>query len=119
LGRSELNTVRSQVQRIIEHLLKLEHSPSVQLRADGRHSVRRARQQVEDHLTASMRPDIMADLVKLFGRGRHDAAFGLRKYGEIEAAKALPQTCPYSFAQIIDQDWYPQNRHGLIDEVDD
>ena len=29
LGRSDLNTVRSQVRRIIEHLLKLEYSPSV------------------------------------------------------------------------------------------
>ena len=28
LGRSDLNTVRSQVRRIIEHLLKLEHSPA-------------------------------------------------------------------------------------------
>jgi hypothetical protein len=27
LGRSDLNTVRRQVQRIIEHLLKLEHRP--------------------------------------------------------------------------------------------
>ncbi|MGH6917637.1 MAG: DUF29 family protein, partial [Geminicoccaceae bacterium] len=30
LGRSDLNTVRSQIQRIIEHLLELEHSPAEQ-----------------------------------------------------------------------------------------
>ena len=116
LGRSDLNTVRSQVQRIIEHLLKLEYSPSTQPRADWRHSVRQSRDQLEDHMTASMRPDIEAALVKLFERGKRDAAFGLRKHGEHEAARALPASCPYSCDQIIDQDWYPQNRHGLVDD---
>jgi hypothetical protein len=40
------------------------------------------------------------------------------RHGERAAAKALPQTCPYSFDQIVMQDWYPQNRHGLVDEVE-
>jgi hypothetical protein len=34
-GRSDLNTVRSQFQRIIEHLLKLEYSPSAEPRRTG------------------------------------------------------------------------------------
>jgi hypothetical protein len=65
-----------------------------------------------------MRPDIRTDLARLFERGRREAAFGLRKHGEIEAAKALRRTCPYSFAQIVEQNWYPQSRHGLIDEAE-
>ena len=115
LGRSDLNTVRSQVQRIIEHLLKLEQSPSAQPRADWRRSVRQARDEIEDHITASMRPDVEADLARLFARGRREAAYGLGEHGEADAAKALPQTCPYSFEQIVG-DWYPQNRHGLVDD---
>jgi hypothetical protein len=62
LGRSDLNAVRSQVRRIIEHLLKLEFSPSAAARADWRYSVAQARDEVEDHITASMRPDAAADL---------------------------------------------------------
>jgi Domain of unknown function DUF29 len=116
LGRSDLNTVRSQIQRIIEQLLKLEYSPSVQPRADWRHSVGQARDQVEDHMTASMRRDIAAELGRLFARGRRDAAYGLDKHGEADAANALPADCPYSFEQIVGQDWYPQNRHGLLDD---
>jgi hypothetical protein len=116
LGRSDLNAVRSQVQRIVEHLLKLEHSPSEGPRADWRHSVRQARDQVEDHMTASMRPDVEADLAKLFARGKREAAFGLRQHGEHKAANALPVDCPYSFEQILEQDWYPQNRHGMADD---
>jgi Domain of unknown function DUF29 len=78
--------------------------------------VAQARDDVEDHITASMRSDVAADLVKLFGRAKRDAASGLKKYGEKDAADALPTTCPYSFEQIVGQDWYPANRHGLVDD---
>ena len=116
LARSELNTVRSQGRRIVEHLLKLEHSPAQEPRADWRHSVDQARDEIEDHLTASMRPDVEAELPKLFWRGRRDAAFGLERNGEHEAVKALPANCPYGFDQIVSHDWYPQSRHSLVDE---
>jgi hypothetical protein len=119
LGRSDLNTVRSQVRRIIEHLLKLEFSPSMPPRDDWRHSVAQGRDEVEDHITASMYPDVAADLAKLFGRARRDAALGLRRHGEEAAAKALPSLCPYSFDQIVSPDWYPQNRHGIVDDFED
>jgi hypothetical protein len=116
LGRSDLNTVRSQVRRIIEHLLKLEYSPSSEPRLDWRDSVAQARDEIEDHITPSMFPEIAADLEKLFGRGRRAAASGLIKHGERAAASALPTACRYSFRQILDQDWCPQNRHGLVDD---
>jgi len=118
LGQSDLNTVRSQLRRIIEHLLKLEFSPAAEPRAEWRYSIAQARDEVEDHLTASMRPDVATELAKLFARGRRAAALGLRQHGEGAAARALPATCPYAFDQLLAQDWYPPNRHGLVDEVD-
>src|SRR5262245_34048084 len=119
LGRSDLNTVRSQVSRIIEHLLKLEYSRSMPPRDDWRHSVAQARDQVEDHITVSMGSDVTADLAKLFGRARRDAALGLRRHGEREAAEALPTTCPYNLDQIVNHGWYPMNRHGIDDLADE
>jgi hypothetical protein len=113
LGRSDLKTVQSQVRRIIEHLLKLEYSPASEPRADWRHTIAQARDEVEDHLTASMRLDVENALPKLFGRARRDAAFALDKHGELDAAKALPATCPYSLDQVATHDWYPKSRHGL------
>jgi Domain of unknown function DUF29 len=104
LGRSDLNTVRSQVRRIIEHLLKLEYSPASEPRIDWRDSVAQARDEIEDHITASMFPDVAADLDKLFGRARRNVASGLVRHGEREVAKVLPADCPYSFEQILDQD---------------
>ena len=117
LGRGDLNTVRSQVRRIIEHLLELEFSPSMPPRADWRHSAAQARDEIEDHMTASM-PDLAADLAKLFGRARRDAALGLRQPGEREAAQSLPTTCLYSFDQIVSHGWQPTNRHGIVDDLD-
>ena len=35
LGKSERNAVRSEIRRIIEHLLKLRYSPATDPRADG------------------------------------------------------------------------------------
>jgi hypothetical protein len=118
LGRSDLNTVRSQVRRIIEHLLKLEYSPASEPRIDWRDSVDQARNEIEDHITTSMFPDVIADLDRLFGRARRSAASGLVKHGERDVATALPQVCPYQFEHVVDQEWYPPNRHGLVDDLD-
>ena len=115
LGRSDLNTVRSHVRRIIEHLLKLEHSPAGKPRLQWQQSVNQARDEVADRLTASLRKDAEKDLATLFARGRRDADLAPMQHGEHEAARSLPATCPYSFEQIVGQGWYPANRHGLAD----
>ena len=48
----------------------------------------------------------------------------LRRTGLAEAvvrhaAKGLPADCPYTFDQIVSQDWYPANRHGILDDAAD
>jgi hypothetical protein len=117
LGRSDLATVRSQLRRIIEHLLKLEHSPSAEPRFDWRESVIEARDVIPDVMTATLRREVEAGLAKTYEQGRRRANLALRRHGEPEAAKALPTTCPYGFEQIIRQDWHPANRHGIADEA--
>jgi hypothetical protein len=44
---------------------------------------------------------------------------GFAKHGEREATQALPADCPYSFDQIVSHDWYPANRHGIVDDIAD
>src|SRR5882757_1194864 len=51
LGKSERDAVRSQIRRIIEHLLKLAYSPAEQPRYDWMHSVADARAALEDKLS--------------------------------------------------------------------
>jgi hypothetical protein len=115
LGRSDLATVRSQLRRIIEHLLKLEYSPAAEPRFGWRESVIEARDVIPDIMTTSLARDAQAGLAKTYQQARRRADATLRRYGEREAAEALPTSCPYSFERILDQDWYPQNRHSLID----
>lgn len=32
-------------------------------------------------------------------------------------AGELPELCPYALAALLDDDWYPRNRHGIMDET--
>jgi len=116
LGRSDLATVRSQLRRIIEHLLKLEYSPAPEPRFGWRDSVIEARDTIEDTITETMRPEIEADLAKTYQQGRRNADRALRKHAEVASAEALPEACPYRLDQMIG-DWYPQSRHGLTDDI--
>jgi Domain of unknown function DUF29 len=118
LGRSDWRAARSQVERVLEHLLKLQVSPARAPRAQWLDSVDSARRELIDLLTPVLQREVEDDLSKLFERARSGAAKALRRHGEAEVAKALPLASPYSFQQILDQDWYPPNRHGLVDEVD-
>ena len=51
LGKGERDAVRSQVRRIIEHLLKLEFSPAAEPRGDWEDSVIDARDELADKIT--------------------------------------------------------------------
>jgi hypothetical protein len=116
LGRSDWRAARSQVQRVIEHLLKLEFSPAREPRPGWLDTITEARDQLADLLTSVLRREVEDDLSSVFARSRRDTAKALRRHDEHEAVDALPQECPYSFEQIVDQVWYPQNRHGLVDD---
>lgn len=117
VGSERRDAIRSHVRRIIEHLLKLEYSPARDPRGGWRSSVINARVEIEDKLTRSLRRDLARQLPRLYGRGRLLAVDGLKAYGEGETARALPPTCPYELSQVLDLDWYPQNRHGIADEI--
>jgi hypothetical protein len=108
LGRSERDAVRSQIRRIIDHLLKLAYSPAQQPRFDWMASIVDARATLEDKLSPTLRQDAGAALQKLYRDGRRQAELALRGYNEDEAAGALPQTCPYSLDDICQEDWFPK-----------
>jgi hypothetical protein len=107
LGKSERDAVRSQIRRIIEHLLKLANSPAEQPRFDWMETIVDARQTLFDKLTPTLRREVEAVLDKLYADAVRRAALGLRSFGEQEAAEHLPATCPYSWDEICQQDWYP------------
>jgi len=108
LGRNYRDAARSQVRRILEHLLKLAHSPASDPRYGWMRSMIEAREALEDQLSATLRHDIDVSLPRLYRGARKQAELSLREYGENRAADSLPITCPYSIDQILDNDWCPE-----------
>lgn len=107
LGKSERNAVRSQIVRIIEHLLKLQYSPAAEPRLDWEASIIEARQSLSDSISATLQRDAEAGLPALYARARQLAGVRLRKFSEDEAAARLPTLCPYRLDQIFADGWYP------------
>jgi hypothetical protein len=112
LGKSERDAVRSQIRRIIEHLLKLAYSPAQEPRFDWMASIAEARATLGDKISPTLRRDAEAVLAKLYRDGRRQAELSLRAYGEDQVAEALPQSCPYSLDDICREDWYPDGLGG-------
>src|SRR5262245_5431821 len=100
VGGSLYREVRARVRTVIEHLLKLEHSPAPAPRAGWEKTIRTARADLADDLTSSLRPRIEANLARFYQAARTEAAESLREHGEHAVADALPQTCPYTLDQI-------------------
>ena len=108
LGKNLRDAVRSEVRRILEHFLKLAHSPAQQPRFDWMASVLEARSTLGDKISPTLRRDAEIMLPRLYRDGRRLAELALRGYAENQAADALPQQCPYSLDDIFREDWYPE-----------
>src|SRR5215469_6906032 len=80
LGKSERDAVRSQVERVLIHFLKLTHSPARDPRFDWMDSIIEARSVLENKLSPSLRRDAEERLVRLYPTARKRAALELAKY---------------------------------------
>ena len=107
VGSALKRSVRNRIRTILEHLLKLEHSPAVEPRAGWRATVRIQRLRLKDALTPTLRCEVESELSQLYEDARALAEGTLRDHGETAAADALPATCPYSFDQITGI-WLPK-----------
>ena len=107
LGRSDLRRVKSQLRRIIEHLLKRQFSPAAEPRQGWRETVLEARQDIDDYLTPSMRHEVEADLERDYAKARAKTVLAFERHGEGEAAAELPIASPYALAELLDSEWWP------------
>lgn len=115
LGEAERNLLRSQLRRIIQDCLKLEWSSAPETARSWRLNITRARIEISDHLTATLRRDIAEELAEIYEHAPDNAQQALEDYDEHEAAAALPTKCPYTLDDLLRRRWYPTNRHGLTD----
>jgi hypothetical protein len=106
LGDAKKSAVLSNASVVVEHLLKLQHSPARDPRAGWTDSVLEHRRRLEFDLTPRLRQILEDELSRVYEIARRIADRRLRTHGEPAAADALPATCPYSLDQIIG-DWWP------------
>jgi hypothetical protein len=107
--------VESQLERVMEHLLKLEHSRSREPRRPWMISVNSARGEIARRLTVTIRNHVEPALPDLYRRSRRNAELALLDHGE--AANALPASCPYALDDLLADEWWPTNRHGLTEDA--
>ncbi|HVA83410.1 MAG TPA: DUF29 family protein [Candidatus Binataceae bacterium] len=104
LGRSERRSLKSQLHRLLQHLLKWEHQPE-RRNASWRVSVENARDEIRDLLADSPAlraelPDLMEKAYRL-ARREACAETGL-------ADSKFPQTCPWTVDRVTDSSFWPE-----------
>jgi hypothetical protein len=117
LGRSERRELRSQIRRIIQHLLKLEHSPATEPQRGWIESIGDSRSEIEALLeeSPSLKNELGVAVTSEFRRAARKAIFELEGFGELdEAASARIHAASYTPDQVLG-DWFPpepQESHG-------
>lgn len=110
IGGQVKDAIQSHLATVIEHLLKLEHSPDPYPRRRWRASVAKARRHLEDKLAdyPSLCDWPATILGKAYLDGRDDAG-----QDDSVGFDALPDECPYALEDLRNPDWWPGNRHGV------
>ncbi|MGH6919907.1 MAG: DUF29 domain-containing protein [Geminicoccaceae bacterium] len=107
LGKSEYEAAFSLTQRIIEHLLLIEHSPAIDERLHWCDEIDDFRDRIEGRLPPSIRRRLKRELDEAFARARRRMRRRMERYGETHAAASLPEQCPYTLAQALGS-WLPE-----------
>jgi hypothetical protein len=113
LSRREKETVKSFLETIIEHLLKLAYSPAPILlnnRNGWTSTVRRTRRKLSEKLADSrLLTTYAADKFdEAYAGGLYDTRGSTADFGPVE----WPQACPWSLEQVLDPDFFPSRENG-------
>jgi hypothetical protein len=110
LGASQRSAVGSYILRIIQHLVKLDHSPAVEPRNGWHRTVRLARLQVQRRLqtSPSLRPELGRIVEEETRRGIEYAIVDLEEHGAIDEVDAnVLRRMRYTAEQVLG-DWFPE-----------
>ena len=105
LGASQRRELRSRLAVILEHLMKLEHSPAIDPRTGWMDTISRERLNIEDLLkdSPSLGNEVASMLRQLKPRVARLASASLFGYGETAKKLPLPD---YTEDQVLG-DWFP------------
>jgi hypothetical protein len=107
LGKSEYEAAFSLTQRIIEHLLLIEHSPAADQRLHWCDEIDDFRDGIDRKLSPGIRRRLKRELGTAFARACRRVRRKMQRYGKTQAAAALPAQCPYALDQVLGA-WLPE-----------
>jgi hypothetical protein len=105
LADAKRSAVLNNARVIMEHLLKLEHSPATDPRNKWRATVREHRNRLEADLTPRLLQVLDDELGRCYALARKSAIASMQDHGEHIAAGTLPEL-PYTRDQVTG-DWLP------------
>ena len=104
MGKAEKRELVSRLAVLLLHLLKWQFQPA-RRGSSWEATITVQRHALADHLDDN--PSLKAKLVETIAKAYRDAA--LLAAGETYMPKAtFPQTCPWSFGQIMDEEFWPE-----------
>lgn len=105
LGKSERRAISSQLERILIHLLKWEYQP--QRRTDSwLDSITDGRIQIQKILKEN--PSLKSFPGTRLAEDYEDARRYAARQTQLDI-DTFPLECPYAIAQILDEEWLPEN----------
>ena len=110
LGKSDRRELRSQIRRIMRHLLKLEISPALDLRSGWCSTIADSRSEIEDVLqdSPSLRREVDRMIAEELNTAAKFAAADLRQHGApAEAVRARLEKGGFTAEQVLG-DWFPE-----------
>ncbi len=108
MAAREKRELASHLKSLLLHLLKWKLQPG-RRSASWRNSIENARDQVSDLIEASpsLKTEIDEAMLKAYKRGRREAANEM-EYDRQQSKTVLPQDCPWTFDQVIDECFWPE-----------
>jgi hypothetical protein len=107
MGKSEARGLRSQLARLLKHLLKWVHQPELldRKRNSWGISIRDARRKIRECLEEN--PGLRSRLPELFEKGYIDAIVEVVEETNLPDA-TFPTVCPWTLEQVLDDAFWPQ-----------
>lgn len=106
LGRSEQDELESRLTVLIAHLLKWQYQPTMRGHS-WKYSIIEQRKKSKIRLKKSPRLKSKLDEILI---DAYDVATSVAARETGLDAKVFPQTCPYSFEEIMSDEFYPEAR---------
>jgi hypothetical protein len=109
LGKAYKSSLKSQLRRVIQHLVKLQHSPAVDPRPGWRQTIRLARLEIHDLLeeSPSLKRQVSTVIGDVTASAINLAIADLAEHDEINPRMAVViRRHPYTDEQILG-DWFP------------